>query len=183
VQSAQGVALHAGAVVTGAILQSTPTLPPFPTPSVTFPSHSSGDVNVPAGGQVTLAPGSFGNVNVQGKLSLSAGAYFLGTLHVWPGGTLDLDVSAGTINVYVQGSVNYEGQIVNNNLPSQFVLSYLGSQPVLVHSAFSGVLIAPSAMLQLGLPGDHHVGAFFAKDIKVFQGTQVTQVAFACTVP
>jgi hypothetical protein len=96
---------------------------------------------------------------------------------------LDLDVSEGAVNVYVQGSVLYEGQIVNNNLPSQFVLTYLGSQPVLLHSAFSGVLIAPNAMLQLGLPSGSHVGAFFAKDIKVFTGTKVTQVAFACTLP
>ena len=44
--------------------------------------------------------------------------------------------------------------------------------------------MAPNALLQLaGLPLASYTGAFFAADIEVFAGVQVSSSGFTCTVP
>jgi hypothetical protein len=63
------------------------------------------------------------------------------------------------------------------------LLGYLGSKPALLHSSFTGVVVAPGATLQLGAPQDGvFTGAFFAMDIKAYPSIQVVQAPFECSV-
>ncbi|HEX8796130.1 MAG TPA: hypothetical protein VF765_34510 [Polyangiaceae bacterium] len=186
VQSGGAVSELAGATVSGVVTtNSSPSLPSFPSVNVTFPP-SAGDVDVATGSQTALAPGSYGNVDVRkgGTLVLKAGSYFFQRLHVWPDATVQLDTKHGVVNVYVESFLLYEGQTASNGDPSRFVLGYLGSTPALMHSSFTGVVIAPNASLQLAAqPNGAFKGAFFAMDIEVFPGVQVTQAPFACIIP
>jgi len=182
VQSGSTVDQVGGAVVQGQVISNmSPQLPVFPTLSPTFPP-TSGDVNALAGTTV-LSPGSYNNVvvNSGATLALSAGTYYFTTATI--SGTINLDTNKGSVRVFVKASMAYSGAINSNGAPSHFLVGYVGSQPLQLQTAFAGILIAPNAKLQLGTAKvQTYRGAFFANEIRVFQGVQITQSPFACTV-
>ncbi len=187
VQSAGSISEQLGATVSGPVLaNSSPVLPPFPTLISPFPTTSSGDVVVNLGQHKTLAPGSYGNVNVlsSGTLQLASGQYFFKSLNALPLSTIQLDTTGGSVDVDVLQLVVYQGAIVSNGQPSQFVLGYHGTLPVNLQTPFSGVVIAPSAPLLLNaLPNSKYKGAFYAQEVQLSPGIQVTESPFACAVP
>lgn len=81
--------------------------------SVALPalSYSAGgeDVQVKASAPVTLAPGSYGEVNVlkNAVLSLSSGAYFFQSLQLNQGSMLEADVAGGPVEVNVVENVSF----------------------------------------------------------------------------
>jgi hypothetical protein len=123
-----------GLAVTGTVTQfSNPVLPQFPTLSVTFPFTLT-DVNVLPLQTLSLAPGSYNNVNVPpgGTLVLNgSGVYKFNTLNIAPAATIRIDNTLGTVTVYVQTNVISLGAVSSNALPNQFVLGYTGILPVI----------------------------------------------------
>ena len=179
-----GTVRNNGATVTGQIIQhSAPNLPPFPTLTVPSPFPSGNDINVFGGRTVSLAPGAYDDVEVfsGGTLALQSGTYFFHELNVFPQGTLKLDTSGGTVTVDVKQSILYQGSVSSNGAPNQFVLGYVGTQIVNLQTAFSGIVIAPSAIVQLtGLSGAEYAGAFYGTQVIVNSGITVTESPFAC---
>jgi hypothetical protein len=60
-------------------------------------------------GTLDLAPGSYGNINIKGakgggELDLSAGSYHFSSLAL-KGMTLNVDISGGAVNIYVDGNL------------------------------------------------------------------------------
>jgi hypothetical protein len=173
-----------GATVTGQISQhSAPTLPPFPSLSVPSPFPSGSNVNVNSGQTSTLAPGAYGAVEVfaGGTLKLLSGTYFFREVNVQARGTVKLDTSGGPITLDVKESIAYHGSISSNGQANQFVLGYIGTSTVDLPTAFSGVVIAPSAPVQLtGPSGTKYAGAFYGQNVIVNGSITVTESPFAC---
>jgi hypothetical protein len=173
-----------GTVRTGVVQEFTPpTLPPFPAVGVTTFPVTHNDVVVRPRQTVDLAPGSYDNVVVSpaGVLGLRAGTYLMSTLSVAPAATLDVDNTAGTVNVDVQKNIISLGAVQSNGQPNQFVLGFTGFLPVQLLTNFSGVVIAPTAALHLAQPiFGAYLGAFYARDISVAPGVKVTESPFGC---
>jgi hypothetical protein len=172
-----------GATVTGSVVQnSAPVLPPFPPLTVPSPFPTGSDVHAHHGQTIALAPGAYGDLHPSngGTLALSAGTYFVDSLRVTPGGTLSIDASGGTVTVLVNERIEYAGSVVSNGQPNQFVLGYVGSRDVTLGADFSGVVIAPSAALDLANDRGSYAGAFYAHTIRVAERATVLESPYAC---
>jgi hypothetical protein len=120
-----GTTLSNAGTITGTTTQGTVAVNPTPFTPVTLTADkfTSGGQNISAGAfsTTTLAPGSYGNVNINGAfstLNLSAGDYFLNSL-LLNGTTLNLDLTKGSINVFVTGDINLQGgSVFVNGLPA-----------------------------------------------------------------
>ena len=101
------VSLGSGSTTAGQLIGN-PELPVLPAAS---PCASGGTNHTIANGQsLTLAPGSYGSIQLGGAchLSLSSGAYYLTKLTSGNGLRLNVDLSGGPLSVYVCG-VSGEG--------------------------------------------------------------------------
>ncbi len=86
-------------------------LPTLPT-STSFTANND-DQNISVGGTLSLAPGTYGDVTFLksllgisgGTLELSSGDYIFKSLGGGEISTLDLDLTLGDINIYVEGDV------------------------------------------------------------------------------
>jgi hypothetical protein len=123
---------------------------------VTLPTLASRTVNAATGWQEvpndavrTLAPGSYGNMTVRARstVTLTAGEYHFATLIVEPDVRLVLDTSAGPITLLVQGNVTFESRIRYQTTGSSDVLLYSNGQNVTLHpqQTFPGAILAPQA--------------------------------------
>jgi hypothetical protein len=175
-----------GSTVTGAVVQlNAPTLSPFPSLSPSYPFNLNEVIVLPLT-TVTIAPGPYDNVvvNPAGTLRLTHGTYTFNTLNVDPAGTVQIDTTGGPVIVEVQTQILHMGAVTSNGAPNQFVLYYSGIVPVLLLTNFSGVVIAPSAVLTLSQPlFGSYVGAFYANSIVVSPGVKVTESPYACNIP
>ena len=123
------IVTNLGSTVSGPIVQNTaPILPPFPALDVTFPFPIGPDVAVLPGTTLALAPGAYNFVTVPalGTLLLSHGTYRFNTLTVLLLGQIKLDTSGGNVILGVQGNIIYQGSVVSNGTPNQF-LEYTAS--------------------------------------------------------
>lgn len=93
-----------------------PTPPTAPTvcPRFCMPDHAvfspgTNNITVSPNNDRTLAPGSYGNLQLDGKnkLSLRAGDYYFAGITAGTQPSLDLDLSLGEINIFVQGNVSF----------------------------------------------------------------------------
>ena len=159
--------------------------------TVTYPSTSQGDVPLQTnsdGGpsQRTITPARYGNVTVNARttLNLSAGTYYLDSLDLEPGGTLQLTQTAGPIQLYVATSAIVRGAVIDaaGGTP-KLLLGYAGTNPITIESSFTGTVVAPSAQLNLQ-PAIAYKGQYFAKTISVSAGASVTsRVMSDCQLP
>lgn len=175
-----GSILHAGALtrqnlttVTGAIIQTPLSLPPGrDLAGVVFPATNAGAIVVSPDGTRVLAPGAYAAVTVfsRGRLKLSSGTYLVTSLDLEPRSRLELDQTAGPVQIFVQSGLVARGQIAPMaGAPGGFLLGYAGSQPVTLGTPFlAGTLVAPGAKIVIpSLGAGAFSGELFARDIEV----------------
>jgi hypothetical protein len=139
---------------------------------VTFPATNQGAVTVAQGATQALAPGSYAGVTVfsGGRLTLSAGTYFMNTLDLEPQARLNLDQTGGPVQIFVRTSVIDRGQIASvAGVQGGFVLGYAGTQPLAIEAPFlAGTVVAPNAKVTVtSLGANAFAGELFAHDIEV----------------
>lgn len=136
--------------------------------NVTFPASSGGSVRVAPGGDRTLDPGRYGDVDVesQGTLRLRAGAYYLDSLETDDRAAIQLDSSGGTVVIYVRIRLDHQGTMMASPRAGDVLIGYFGTSEVAVQSGFAGWLVAPYAEVDLQ-PGAVAQGAFFASRLEV----------------
>jgi len=137
-----------------------PSLPAFPTPTLTDASVNSGTL--------TIAPGSRTNGTVNGgTLVLQAGTYYFRNLTINNGGTVR--APTGT-TVYVRDSLAFRSSIrqPTGTAVQTVTLGYAGTAATSLEATFNGTFVAPNATAMLGVgSGLTFTGAFYAKGLEV----------------
>lgn len=163
-------ATHSGSIigVPSVPLPAAPMLPSFPPPT-------GGDVWVNPSDDVSLEPGSYAQVGVNGNLSqaavlrLQAGDYFFTDLYLNSVGVVVVGVPGSRL--YVSGNVNYHTPIVTAVGSDELAMIELGvSGPgsLSLYAPFHGTVIAPQRNLVLGTAaGMTFTGSFYAAGIEV----------------
>jgi hypothetical protein len=149
--------------------------------TVTFPATAPA-VTVGSGATRILAPGSYGDVRVSagGTLSLSAGTYRMASLAVLPQATLDLNETAGTIQVYVKNSFELAGKENQVGGDGHVLIAAFGCAPDVVAAPFRGTVSAQNASLSLVAPaGTTFAGRYFASSIQLGPNNSVAGLAAA----
>jgi|GEM_PF-6549919 len=163
---------HYGVIVpsTGVQLPSPPALPTFPPPANT-------DQWINPGNTLVLAPGSYGQVGVNGNpdpansavLVLSSGDYFFTNLYFNSAGLIVV-AQPGT-RLFVSGDVTYNTSIVaavGSSELAPVVLGVSGGGALALYAPFVGTVIAPQRDLVVGTAnGMIFRGSFFARSIDV----------------
>lgn len=169
-------------------LPAPPTLPTFPA----TPPNSDKWIN--PGTTLNLAPGSYGQVGVNGNpnpnqaavLILSAGDYFFTNLYFNSAGLVV--VAAPGTRIFASGNVNFHTPIVTAVGSTQLapvVLGVSGSGQLAMYAHFSGTVIAPNRDVILGTgSGLTFTGSFYARGIDVTAGsTLVCDASFSSPPP
>src|SRR5580693_3968760 len=147
--------------------------------TVTFPATAPA-VTVASGATRILAPGSYGDVRVSagGTLSLSTGTYRMASLAVLPQATLDLNETAGTVQVYVKNSFELAGKENQVGGDGHVLIAAFGCAPDVVAAPFRGTVSAQNAALSLVAPaGTTFAGRYFASSIQLGPNNSVAGLA------
>lgn len=175
-----GITASGGANFQSACAVGTPGYPcPATLPAnVTFPTPPAPNPLPPTTNQtysssVTLPPGTYGNISVSGKatLTLSPGVYNINSLTA--SGQSNIVVSPlgqVVLNIAGQGGTafNFSGQSISNpsNMPSDFLINYAGTGTVSLSGQAGSYLVvnAPNAAVAVSGQGDTF-GAVIGKTI------------------
>lgn len=125
----------------------------------------------------TIPPGSYGDVSVKSRahLALSSGTYFFSSLNNEPQAVFELDTRSAPIIVYSTGGFTFKGSNAFQGDDASVLWVSLATSQVAVESAFTGTIIAPNGSIRLApLAGPSYRGTFFARDLLIEAGDQVT---------
>jgi len=149
---------------------------------VVFPTTNAGAITLAPDAARTLAPGAYAvvTVNSRATLTLTAGTYTFESLTLEPQSRLNLNQSAGAIQLFVKTSVIDRGDITPaGGVADAFLLGYAGTASLTVERPFpAGTIVAPSAAVIIGSLGSTAFrGQLFAKDIQIRPDATLTCVA------
>lgn len=160
--------------VTPPPLDSAPAFDPLNTLSwsVKYPTTGTGPaVNVNSQQSVAMAPGQFGDVNVnsQGTLNLRSGTYYLRTLTLQSAAVVKLDQADGPVIIYVEtGQLALRAPFTTlTGAPPDLLIAYLGTTGFPIESLFNGAIIAPRATMTLRAVTGTHTGFFYSNDFQI----------------
>jgi prepilin-type N-terminal cleavage/methylation domain-containing protein len=76
---------------------------PLPNPT----SFSVGSGSIDTGGGLSLSPGTYGDVTMSksGNLNLTTGRYFFKSIYASNGGTININVTSGPVQIFIQGDL------------------------------------------------------------------------------
>jgi hypothetical protein len=137
-------------------------------------------------GSSTLAPGLYDDVSItrDAKVTISAGNYVIKRFLLASRAQLVLDTSVGTVNVFVEETASWDGDVTGDG--TRFVFAYLGSQPFSFGGgSFTGTALVPHADLTLGREPDEdgdpstttYSGNFYAEGVWVAPNVIVQEIA------
>jgi len=163
-----------GAVIKGSVTTHTPI--PIDRHVLATVSFTTGTTNVtvPSGTTRTLGAGRYGatQVNAGGTLSLSAGTYYMTSLAVASGATLDLNETDGAVVIYLQNTFTFAGKEAETGGEGHVLVAIFGCASDVLSAAFRGTVSAQSALLSLKAVG--FVGKFLAEEIELGPKSSVT---------
>ncbi|HEX6766553.1 MAG TPA: thrombospondin type 3 repeat-containing protein, partial [Polyangiaceae bacterium] len=133
------------------------------------------DVKVHRRETTSRPPGSYDDVAVDGRLTLTTGTYTMNTLDIGEGGEIVLDDAFGAVIVYVKDRLKFAGTTRSTSgLHPNLLLGYFGDATVGLGGSFRGMLIAPDAELVVFSPfSTEHQGSLFAKRIELHSNARV----------
>jgi hypothetical protein len=143
-------------------------------------------VDVPAGSTRKLAPGRYGETRVEagGTLSLTAGTYYMTSLTVLVGATLDLDETAGAVVVFVKSRFAFEGEERQEGSDGHVLIAAFGCEPTFLSAPFRGTVSAQNAWLSMIAPAKQtFAGRFFASSIDLGADTTVAELGLTLPGP
>ncbi len=145
-----------------------PVIPPF--------TAGTQDVEVDKGDTYLLPPGSYGEIEVDknATLMLTAGDYYADELELKDKSTLEVDVSGGAVNVYLEGEIDHRKKaevVVIGGSTELFTLYTLANKYVKIRGTFRGNLIAPNVKDVRLEKNAYFMGAMCASQISLKQGS------------
>ena len=150
------------------LVQRTVTVHPPPGPATNVTTLTKAPLSLAAGryDTVLVGPGA--------TLKLSAGTYLIDHFILGLKATLDLDTSGGTVNVYVNDSVDWDGAVTGD--ASRFILGYLGKDTLKLEGKFRGTALAPFGDLNIELDGGTNEGTFYGRNVSVSGGVTLKKL-------
>ena len=173
VTSESSISLQQGATVGGSITEFASVAPPN-LPPISGPGVGHQNINVNSGQVVTLAPGAYGNVNLNSNATLvldGIGEYGFARLNVNSGAVVEY--ASGAV-IYVERQINWRGTQSGSG-PLWVVQTGTGWSSF--EGSFNGGFIGPQANVRYSGNGSPVVGggAFVGRSISVEPG-----VALSC---
>lgn len=141
--------------------------------SVDFPSNSHPPISITAA-QV-LSPGHYPEYDIKtaAQLDLSNGTYTFDAMIVEPGATLNIDNRQGPVFVYLRDGFTFRGNINPAVMKANVLFGSAGTSPVIIDSAFTGIVFAPQTSITLATVPTQHTGAFFGQSIIARKNTAI----------
>lgn len=174
-----GVSASPSAVIDGAVVRDGPYTP-FDTVRFLVPAASRGpDVRVAPGESASLAAGAHGAIELgpRARLALARGSHTASSLRVAPGAVIVVQSDASSPTVLrVDGPVSWHGSVVGSTGEPGLALVVTGDDPLRVHSAFEGWILAPSATVTLLPAASPHRGGVWARAVQVQPGVLIEHV-------
>lgn len=172
-----------GVIVDGARNEGAQVTPVTTSWTVNFPASSAATVVAGPDGPLTpIAPGAYGGIDVRsrGRVSLSAGTYFLGYFNTEPQAEIQLDTSRGAIFLYVRDSFTYKGAFTTvAGAEGKLLVGYFGTPAAFLQAPFVGTMVAPNALVQIERPDSgQHKGTFFGAQIEAFSNASIGFLPF-----
>jgi hypothetical protein len=130
VVSGGAVAVGAGAGADGGISSNATLANDLLSLTVSFPPAGA-PIWLEPTQQQTIAPGSFGSVNLKTSsvLFLRSGDYYFQSLTVEPTAQLAIDANAGPVRLYVKSGLIFRGNAAGLNATApQLILVYMGTE-------------------------------------------------------
>jgi hypothetical protein len=153
----------ANVTVTGSITRN--TLVPVQTLAWMVPYDTSTNNPTYGSGSNSLAPGSYGSVNVQGgTLNLRAGTYYIDRLTLEPNAIVNVNTTSGPVYIYVRTAFLHKGTWTAS--AEKVFLGYFGTQLLALERTFAGTVVAPNARVRFAVGSTPHSGSVFAKEVE-----------------
>jgi DNA-binding protein YbaB len=161
---------HPGTVIDGAVTEHAVVILPDLLLNVPFPSVIQGTIELEPNQQQTAAPGYYNRIHPKSgaQVFLSAGVYYCNEFFLEPGSTVWLATTGGPVVIWVRSTFTFRGTVKTSGaggFPRLFA-GYLGTDTVIVESAWKGTLAAPNAKISVSTIQNHE-GAFHAKEVQV----------------
>ncbi len=146
---------------------------------VTFPTASLGAKNLEPSQQLSISPGRYDSWSVKrnAKLHLNPGVYYVDHIGIESMGQLEIDARAGTVVVFVRGTLTHRGKLSYQGTSSDALFAVLGGGQVLLEGEFDATVVAPASDLTIG-PNDNQTalvydGVYFGGSVTVRPPTTV----------
>jgi hypothetical protein len=175
--------IPATAKLNGKVTTNTPVPAAAPT-LATVKFSPEPDIQAPGGSTRALAPGRYGEVQVEpgGALALRSGTYYMTSLSVLSGATLILDEKDGAVAVFVKTRFTFAGEEKQEGSDGHVLIAAFGCEPTVLLAPFHGTVSAQNAWLAMTAPGKPtFVGRFFANSVEV--GADTTIIGLPITLP
>lgn len=140
-----------GATIASVDPEEFPDVPPF--------TAGTEDIELEKGETRTLAPGSYGEIEVQddATLNLSTGEYFIKSIEVGKRGVVNLDATAGPVDLYIEDELSHkrdsEFNAIDGPVPTKKVTIWVASSrsiKIRKRTIFNGCnLVAPYAKVKV----------------------------------
>ena len=148
--------------------------------AMTFPATTQ-SVVANSGQTIAMVPGSYTTVtaNSGGTLSLAPGDYYFSSLDLESASTLKINTTASATRIFIASALTFRASMVGAGDGSRFLIVYVGTNAATLESAFTGSVVAPNALLTLGIAnGQAHSGSFMAQSIEVQPNAKLKYVPF-----
>ncbi|WP_412061134.1 immunoglobulin-like domain-containing protein [Rubrivirga sp. IMCC45206] len=174
--TAPKVRVDHGALVSGAVAELSVATVALPALPAIEPGREK--VDLKQGQDRTLAPGAYGDVKLDdgAVIRLSTGLYVFDKLDVKDGSRVEVDLSAGPVEIRVDGHVTFDHESSVELLPlgpvdSRYLTVYADGHVDIKHgSTFAGTVVAPGDHVHVD-HGSTLTGSVAARDIDVKQST------------
>jgi hypothetical protein len=145
---------------------------------VHFPLAGLGDRCGTADTRGAVEPGSYRSIVVvpTSTVVIRSGQYFIDSLVLRSGGTLEIDNTAGPVYIWVRRLLSIEGLIEEYRVRPTILIGYAGTAEPIIASNVVGTVVAPYATIHLARTSRPHRGAVFARVLEVADGAVVEHI-------
>ena len=86
---------------------------------------------------------------------------------------LNIDNSQGAVFIYLVNGFTFRGTINTKSTKANVLFGVAGTNPVVIETAFTGIVVAPETSITLATVPTQHKGAFFAQSILARKNTTI----------
>jgi hypothetical protein len=145
--------------------------------NVPWPARNNGSRMSQAGdgALLELPPGPYDHLHVEQNsiMRLRTGTYYTNALTVDPEGLLEIDNTAGPVQIWIRDSLVLRHWMLDYSVQPSILFGYAGKSPPVIDTHLRGTFVAPVTTITLPATKESHSGAFFAQSVVLADGASV----------